>query len=86
LSQLSYYKLTVTVVPGPRALNDEAVQAGSESLQQASEHHERFLATAFVESFGTLDWLRNKAAGTYDIRGLGAFDGGAGVCATRRDP
>ena len=62
-------------MPLPRALNDEAVRAGSEFLQQAAEHHERFLAMAFVESFGTLDWLRNKAAGRYDVRELGAFDG-----------
>ena len=75
LPQLSYYKLTVPVVPLPRALNDEAVRAGSEFLQQAAQHHERFLAMAFVESFGTLDWLRAKAAGRYDVRELGAFDG-----------
>ena len=24
---------------------------------------------------GTLDWLRNEAAGRYDVRELGAFDG-----------
>jgi hypothetical protein len=24
---------------------------------------------------GTLDWLRNQAAGTYNVRELGTFDG-----------
>ncbi|MEA2539244.1 MAG: hypothetical protein QOH35_610 [Acidobacteriaceae bacterium] len=75
LPQLSYYKLTVPVVPLPRALNDEALRSGSEFLQQATQRHERFLAMAFVPSFATLDWLRKKAGGSYHIRELGAFDG-----------
>ncbi len=32
---LTYYQLSVPVVPLPRALNDEAIQAGSQFLQQA---------------------------------------------------
>jgi hypothetical protein len=75
LPPLSYYRLTVPVTPLPRSLNEEAMRAGSEFLQQQSERHERFLALAFVESYGTLDWLRNQAAGNYDVRDLGAFDG-----------
>ena len=34
LPPLSYYKLTVPVTPLPRALNEEAIRAGSEFLQQ----------------------------------------------------
>jgi hypothetical protein len=75
LPPLSYYKVTVPVAPLPRALNQEAMRAGSEFLQQQTLRHERFLALAFVESYGTLDWLRNQAAGTYDITQLGVFDG-----------
>jgi hypothetical protein len=75
LPPLSYYKLTVPVTPLPRSLNEEAMRAGSEFLQLQSQRHERFLALAFVESYGTLDWLRNQAAGTYNVRELGAFDG-----------
>jgi hypothetical protein len=75
LPQLSYYKLTVSVVPLPRALNDEAIRSGSGFLRQATQRHERFLAMAFVLSFATLDWLRKKAGGSYDVRELGAFDG-----------
>jgi hypothetical protein len=73
LPPLSYYKVTVPVVPLPRALNEEAIRAGSAFLQQ--EAQQRFLALAFVESYGTLDWLRNKAAGTHEVRELGVFDG-----------
>jgi hypothetical protein len=40
-----------------------------------SQRHERFLALAFVESYGTLDWLQNQAAGNYNVRELGTFDG-----------
>ena len=75
LPPLIYYRLTVPVTPLPRSLNPEAMRAGSEFLQQQSQRHERFLALAFVESYGTLDWLRNQAAGTYDVTQLGVFDG-----------
>jgi Dolichyl-phosphate-mannose-protein mannosyltransferase len=75
LPPLSYYKLSVPVTPMPRTLNQEAVRAGSAFLEQTAQRHERFLALAFVESYGTLDWLRTKAAGRFDVRPLGAFDG-----------
>jgi hypothetical protein len=35
----------------------------------------RFLAMAFIESYGTLDWLAKAAAANYTVRELGAFDG-----------
>jgi hypothetical protein len=73
LAPLSCYKLSVPVAPLPRALNEEAVRAGSAFLQQEAQR--RFLALAFVESYPTLDWLRNKAAETHDVRELGVFDG-----------
>jgi mannosyltransferase len=72
---LTYYQLSVPVVPLPRSLNDEAIQAGSQFLQQAAARHERFLALAFVESYATLDWLRQQAATTDDVRDLGVLDG-----------
>jgi hypothetical protein len=73
LPPLSYYKLSVPVTPLPRALNDEAIRAGSEFLQQQTQ--QRFLALAFVKSYATLDWLRDKASATHDVRELGVFDG-----------
>ena len=60
LPPLSYYKVAVPVAPLPRALNEEAIRAGSVFLQEQEQR--RFLAMAFVESYGTLDWLA-KAAG-----------------------
>jgi hypothetical protein len=73
LAPLSYYKLSVPVVPLPRALNDEAVRVGSRFLQQAA--HRRFLALAFWQSAPTLDWLKKNAAATHSVRELGVFDG-----------
>jgi hypothetical protein len=72
---LSYYKLSVPVAVLPRALNDEATQDGSRFLQQATQHHQRFLAMAFAPSYDTLDWLTKKAAGTHDVHEVGQLDG-----------
>jgi hypothetical protein len=60
LPPLSYYKLTVPVTPLPRSLKEEAMRAGSVFLQQQEQR--RFLAMAFIESYGTLDWLAQAAA------------------------
>jgi hypothetical protein len=73
LPPLSYYKLTVPVTPLPRALNEEAIRAGSVFLQQQAGR--RFLAMAFVESYGTLDWLVKVGAASHSVRELGSFDG-----------
>ena len=73
LPSLSYYKLSVPVVPLPRALNSEALRAGSQFLQNAA--HERFLALAFWASYGSLDWLQKSASATHSVRELGIFDG-----------
>lgn len=42
-------------------------------LQQQEQR--RFLAMAFIESYGTLDWLAKAAAASHTVRELGAFDG-----------
>lgn len=73
-TQLSYYRLSVPVVPMPRALNGEAKRVGLQFLQEASRKHERFFALAFEASYGTLDWLAQNAAGTYSVRKLGIYD------------
>ncbi len=72
---LSYYKLTVPVVPLPRALNAEAIRVATGFLQAAEEKHQRFLALAFWPSYPTLDWLARSAAPDYTVRTLGVFDG-----------
>jgi len=73
-TQLSYYPLTVPVVPMPRSLNGEAIRVGSEFLRQASQQHERFLAVAYYPSWKTLAWLERQAAASYQVRKLGEFD------------
>ena len=75
LPPLSYYKLSVPVTPLPRSLNAETERAGAQFVQQESERHQRFLAMAFAQSYGTLDWLRRYAAATYSVRDLGEFEG-----------
>ncbi|MGC8548226.1 MAG: glycosyltransferase family 39 protein [Acidobacteriaceae bacterium] len=74
-SQLAYYKLSVPVVPLPRALNAEAKQVGGEFLRQAVPKHERFLAMGYKHSYKTLDWLEQTAAPAYRVKALGVYDG-----------
>jgi hypothetical protein len=63
----------VPVVPLPRALNDEAIQAGSQFLREAAKRHQRFLALAYEPSYDTLDWLASNAEGTHSVHELGIF-------------
>ena len=72
---LSYYKLSVPVIPLPRELNEEAIRVGASFLHEAEYKHERFLALAQETSYKTLDWLTQEAAVTYSVRKLGVFDG-----------
>ncbi len=74
-SQLAYYRLSVPVVPLPRALNAEAKQVGWEFLQRAEQKHERFLAMGYKYSYRTLDWLAQQAAAVYRVKVLGVYDG-----------
>jgi hypothetical protein len=71
---LSYYKLSVPVVPMPYSMNEEAVQEGSSFLQEATAKHERFLALADPPSYGVLDWLAGQASGSYEVHKRGTFD------------
>jgi hypothetical protein len=72
---LSYYKLTVPVVPLPRALNAEAIRVGSQFLQDATQKRQRFFALAYQPSYKTLTWLTQSASENYDVHELGVFDG-----------
>jgi Dolichyl-phosphate-mannose-protein mannosyltransferase len=71
---LTYYPLSVPVVPLPRALNDEAKRLGAQFLREAAQRHQRFLAVAYEASYETIDWLQDTASETYDVRELGIFD------------
>jgi len=72
-TQLSYYKLSVPVVPLPMALNAEAIRVGSRFLQEAARKHERFLAVASVPPHGILDWIEQNSAATHSVSKLGVF-------------
>lgn len=71
---LSYYKLSVPVIPMPYSLNDEAVQTGSQFLKEAEEKQQRFLAMGDEPSYPVLAWLARQAADSYSVRELGVFD------------
>ena len=72
---LTYYKLTVPVVPLPRALDDNAKQRISQFVREATPRHQRFLALAYFASGETLDWITEKTDDIFDARELGTFDG-----------
>ena len=71
---LTYYPLSVPVVPLPRALNEAAIQAGAQFLQEAAKRRVHFLALAFEPSYETLDWLASNAEGTHRVHEVGIFD------------
>lgn len=73
--QLSYYKLSVPVVPLPPDLNSEAIRVGSQFLAVATQEHTRFLAAANGQSSTVLAWLSQSASAAFDVHNLGAFDG-----------
>lgn len=72
LAPLTYYPLSVPVVPLPRALNPEAIRVSSAFLEGPGRG--RFLAMAFNGSYATLDWIRNNTLKTHSARVLGDFD------------
>jgi hypothetical protein len=72
---LSYYKVSVPVVPLPRTLNEEAKLIGRRFFSEAAARHERFLALGFRASYPTLRWLMSLSSATYVTHDLGDFDG-----------
>jgi hypothetical protein len=70
---LSYYRLSVPIVPLPRSLNAEAIRVGSTFLERAQSRHARFLLIAAPPSYPTLRWLAAKAARTYAVHTLGIY-------------
>jgi uncharacterized membrane protein len=71
---LSYYRLSVPVVPLPMELNSDAIRIGTQFLQEATNKRERFLVLAETRSYGTLEWLSQHAAGSYSVHKLGVYD------------
>jgi uncharacterized membrane protein len=74
-TQLSYYKVTVPVVPLPRAVNQEMIRVASNFLQDPAHAHGRFLALGYSPSYSTLQWLSGTTSTTHYSRVLGIFDG-----------
>lgn len=72
---LSYYRLSVPVVPLPKLLNGETIRVSSQFLKEAAGKHQRFLAFACRPSYPTLDWLAQSAAATHSVRTVGVYDG-----------
>lgn len=72
---LSYYKLSVPVVPLPRDLNVQTKQIGSRFLKQSEQMRQRFLALRKMDvACETLDWLTQQASPNFTVRSLGTFD------------
>ena len=69
---LSYYKISVPVVGLPRGLNDEAKQDGGRFLRSAA--HRRFLLLGYWPSSPVLEWMRENASATHEVRELATFD------------
>lgn len=73
---LTYYKLSVPVVPLPQLLNEEAIQDGSAFLREAAQKHERFLVVGDKSlSYKTLDWFVSNAGATHSVHDLGLYGG-----------
>jgi len=74
-SPLSYYRVRTSVVPMPRALNDQARAIGRTFFLRAMLNHQRFVALAFGPSYPTLQWLANLSSLSYTTHVVGVFDG-----------
>ncbi len=72
---LTYYKLSVPVVPLPRGLNQEAIEVASNFLKGAEQRHQRFLAVGYISSYDTLHWLVDSASPAYNVRQLPTSNG-----------
>jgi hypothetical protein len=73
---LSYYRLSVPVIPLSQFLSNQTIQIGSQFLEAAARKHERFLVTGDRErSADTLVWFIENAARTHTAQDLGEFQG-----------
>ncbi len=72
---LSYYPLHAPVIALPRSLNGEAKRAAGDFLHSAAQRRQRFLAMAFIPSWGTLDWLVSQASPAYSAKRMGDYNG-----------
>jgi len=76
---LSYYKVTVPVVPLPRGLTADAERIGAAAMANYQREHRRFLVLTFGPSYPTARWFSDRAQGRFSTRLLGTFQGVAVV-------
>jgi 4-amino-4-deoxy-L-arabinose transferase-like glycosyltransferase len=72
---LSYYKVTVPVVPLPRTLTPEAQRIASVAFLSFLRNRRRFLVLAYGPSYPTAQWLLQRTQYSYSAKLLGRFDG-----------
>jgi Dolichyl-phosphate-mannose-protein mannosyltransferase len=90
---ITYYKLSVPVVPLPKDFSDETTRVGAEFLRNAAQLHKRFLVLAYTAnpivtntSYPTVQWIEKNASDAYSFRSLGVFDGIAVLEFVPRNP
>ena len=74
-SPLSYYQVTVSVVPAPRTLNPDARRIATKTLEESFRNNQRFLLLAFRPSYPTMQWFIDHAVGSFTIKLLADFEG-----------
>jgi hypothetical protein len=79
VSQVSYYPVNAPLIFLPMDLNDEAMRIGKQTVMEAVQHHQRFLAVAAPTSYQTIDWLTNYSRGSFTMQLLERFDHGVVV-------
>jgi hypothetical protein len=73
-SQVSYYPVNAPLIFLPMDLNDEAMRIGKQTVMDALQHHQRFLAVAAPTSYQTIDWLTAYSRGAFTTELLGEFN------------
>jgi len=74
-SPLSYYQVTVPVVPVPRTLTPDAKRIATKTLEESLRNNQRFLLLAFRPSYPTMQWFIDHAVGAFAIKLLADFEG-----------
>jgi hypothetical protein len=74
VSQVSYYPVNAPLIFLPMDLNDEAMRISKQTVMDALQHHQRFLAVAAPTSYQTIDWLTGYSRGAFKAQILGEFN------------
>jgi hypothetical protein len=74
VSQVSYYPINAPLTFLPMDLNDEAMRIGKQTVAEALQRGQRFLAVAPPTSYQTIDWLTTYSRGAFHAELLGEFN------------